>query len=244
MMRKWLLLFCLLSPLTWGSEQDARNLGELSSHSRLLCASAMVYFNPQEREPDPRALSATFYHLNTLSRLVVQLGNPEALQSPVQAMEKLFKTLDGLPRDQASRFPELVGQLLEQERRLEHAAQALSAGLKQDPAGDPGAPFNAQSQALASLLLDYQLRAYPLPNKLDFALPEAQAARLDADIEQRFDQLLADHPDHADVLGKARTNYRFVRAQLQQGGGRTHGGAEFYLSRAVVDLDELAVSLN
>lgn len=243
-MRKLLMLFCLLSPLAWGSEQDARHLGELSSHSRLLCASAMVYFNPEEREPDPRALTATYYHLNTLSALVVQLGSPESLQSPVRAMEKLFKTLDSLPRDQASRFPELVGQLLKQEQQLEHAVQAASASLKQDPAGDPGAPFNAQSQALASLLLDYQLRAYPLPNKPDFALPEAQAARLDADIEQRFDQLLAGHPQHADVLGKARTNYRFVRAQLQHGGGRTHGGAEFYLSRAVVDLDELAVSLN
>lgn len=244
MMRKLLMLFCLLSPLAWGSEQDARHLGELGSHSRLLCASAMVYFNPEEREPDPRALKATFYHLNTLNRLIVQLGSPASLQRPVQAMEKLFNTLDGLPRDQASRFPELVGRLLEQERSLEQAVQTLSANMKQDPATDPGAPFNAQSQALASVLLDYQLRAYPLPNKLDFALPEAQAAGLDADIEQRFDQLLAGHPEHAKVLGKARTNYRFVRAQLQQGGGRTHGGAEFYLSRAADDLDELAATLN
>ena len=109
MMRKLLMLFCLLSPLAWGSEQDARHLGELGSHSRLLCASAMVYFNPEEREPDPRALKATFYHLNTLNRLIVQLGSPASLQRPVQAMEKLFNTLDGLSRDQASELIRQAG---------------------------------------------------------------------------------------------------------------------------------------
>ncbi|MNF04864.1 hypothetical protein D3C80_2044740 [compost metagenome] len=45
------------------------------------------------------------------------------------------------------------------------------------------------------------------------------------------------------MLVKVRGNYRFVRAELQQRKGRAPGGAEFYLSRAVLDLDELALTL-
>ncbi|MNY63977.1 hypothetical protein D3C86_2010130 [compost metagenome] len=87
------------------------------------------------------------------------------------------------------------------------------------------------------------MHRYPLPDKADFALTPAQLQALDAAIEQRFDSLLAEHSAHAEVLVKVRGNYRFVRAELQQRKGRAPGGAEFYLSRAVLDLDELALTL-
>lgn len=92
-------------------------------------------------------------------------------------------------------------------------------------------------------MLDYQLRRYPLPDKADFTLTPTQWQELDTAIEQRFDSLLAKHSAHTEVLAKIRNNYQFVRTELQQKKGRTHGGAEFYLSRAVLDLDELAMTL-
>jgi hypothetical protein len=158
------LLVCLLymmSPLAWG---DGR--------SRPLCASAMVYFNPQERSPDPRSLTAVFHHLNILETHVLQLGQPDLLTQPVRAMKGLFAELDRLPRAQRERYPERVRQLLVAHRQLQQA--------------------------------------------------------LDAAIEQRFDGLLAGHS---------------VRAELQQDKGRTQGGAEFYLSRAMLDPDELAMTV-
>ncbi|UTN35949.1 hypothetical protein [Pseudomonas sp. UBA7530] len=45
------------------------------------------------------------------------------------------------------------------------------------------------------------------------------------------------------MLTKVRGSYRFVRGELQQENSRAQGGAEFYLSRAVLDLDELAMTL-
>jgi len=107
----------------------------------------------------------------------------------------------------------------------------------------PAADFGALSQALASRLLDYQLHAYPLPDKQNFLLGSQPVLALDGDIERRFELLLAGYPEHAAALGKARSSYRFVRAELYQGNSRRHGGAGFYLGRAITDLDELAVAV-
>ena len=68
----------------------------------------------------------------------------------------------------------------------------------------------------------------------------------DQAIVRRFETLLARHVDHAELLTKIRASYLFVRPLLQQAAnGRVadSGGAEFYLSRASVDLDELAAAL-
>jgi len=117
-----LCLLYLMSPLAWGDAHSAQQLSKAGSRRRLLCASAMVYFDLQERSPDPRSLTAVFHHLNALVAHVV-------------------------------------------------------------------------------------------------------------------------HSTHAEVLAKIRTSYRFVRAELQQDRGRAQGGAEFYLSRAVLDLDERAMTV-
>ncbi|MNG10067.1 hypothetical protein D3C84_935170 [compost metagenome] len=65
---------------------------------------------------------------------------------------------------------------------------------------------------------------------------------LDRDIDQRFETLRAERAEQAEALARIRGNYQFVRAQLLQDKGRAHGGVEFYLSRAVADLDELAIT--
>ena len=95
-----LFLLYLMSPLTWADGRSAQQLSEVGSRSRsrMLCASAMVYFNPQERSPDPRSLTAVFHHLNSLETHVLQLGQPELLAQPMRA--------------QRERYPELVRQLL------------------------------------------------------------------------------------------------------------------------------------
>lgn len=235
-----LCLLYLMSPTAWGDGRSAQQLSEVGNRSRLLCASVMVYFNPHERTPDPRSLSAAFHHLNILETHVLQLGQSDPLAQPLRAMKRLFTELDRLPRVKRERYPQLVRQLLVQHRHLqqsadEHYARASAATSVQ--------PLNDQSQALSRLLLDYQMRRYPLPEKTDFALALAQLQALDGAIEQGFASLLATYAAHAELLAKVRSSYRFVHAELQQGNGRAQGGAEFYLSRAVLDLDELAMTL-
>lgn len=240
---KWLLCWLsVLCPLAWGDARSAQQLSEISSRSQLLCASAMVYFDPGERAPDPRSLTAVFYHLNTLDTYVLQLGQPPALLQPLRAMQRLFAELDRLPRNQRERYPALISQLLSAQHLLQQAASQAYAqqGL---PDSAPQQLFGAQSQAMASLLLDYQRRNYPLPESPQSALKPAQLQALDQQIEQGFERLLAQYGEHAQVLDKARSNYQFVRRQLQQEHGRAHGGLEFYLSRTVIDLDELAQTL-
>lgn len=239
-----LILFCLLcvalpqaqAQVSW---RDAQLLTEVASRSQLLCASAMLYFNPREREPDTRGLAAVFYHLQSLDTFIVQLGRPTELVQPLRVMQRVFAELDGLPRSQRQRYPQLVQELLVQQRQLRQAAAALQAPLS---AAEVAAqlPINAQSNALASLLLDYQLRHYPLPEQIQVALSGEALLALERRIEQGFAALLASYPEHQDALRKIERSYQFVRAELRQSTSQTHGGAEFYLGRAVTDLDELA----
>ncbi|WP_375738727.1 hypothetical protein [Pseudomonas boanensis] len=237
-----LCLLYLLSPMTWGDGRSDQQLSELSSRSQLLCASAMLYFNPEERAPDPRSLTVVFHHLSTLETYVLQLGQPESLVQPLHAMKRIFAQLDSLPSSQRERYPELLRQMLVQQRQLQQAAVDILSGVRQSSSeAAQGQPFNAQSQALASLLMDYQLRFYPMPGKHELTMKREQVLDLDRAIEQRFEMLLVRHFEQAELLAKIRGNYQFVRAQLLQDKGRAQGGVEFYLSRAVADLDELAV---
>ncbi len=238
-----LFLLCLICPLAWGDGRSAGQLSEILSRSQLMCASAMVYFNPTERTPDPRGLNATHQHLNTMETYMVQLGQPEPLVQPLRAMKDVFDTLDRLPRAKREHYPELIQQLLGHQRQLQRAASAAYASAGPDPVA---ADLWAQSQALATLLLDYQVRLYPLPQKSGLTLTPAQAKELDQAIEQRFETLMARHVEHAEVLSKAKASYLFVRPQLQQTASRAgagSGGPEFYLNRTSIDLDELAIAV-
>lgn len=237
-----LCLLCLLSSLAWGDGRSARQLSELGSRSQLLCASALLYFNPQERDPDPRGLTAVFYHLQSLETAIVQLGQPAELVQPLRVMRRVFAELDGLPRSQRQRYPQLVQELLLQQRQLRKAAAELQAPLS--PAEVAARlPLNAQSNALASLLLDYQLRHYPLADKQQMPMADEALQALDQRIKQGFEALLASYPAHVEALRKIRGNYQFVRAELLHSTNQAHGGAEFYLGRAVLDLDELAMTI-
>ncbi|MCY1543658.1 hypothetical protein D9M68_794840 [compost metagenome] len=180
-----------------------------------------------------------FYHLQSLDTTIVQLGQPAELVQPLRVMRRVFGELEGLPRSQRQRYPQLVQELLSQQRQLRKAAADLQAPLS--PAEVAARlPLNAQSNALASLLLDYQLRHYPLPERTPPPMSAEALQALDQSIEQGFDTLLTSYPEHLDELRKIKSSYQFVRAELQQSTSQTHGGAEFYLGRAVTDLDELA----
>ncbi|MWV18316.1 hypothetical protein F3I16_19940 [Pseudomonas sp. L-22-4S-12] len=230
-----LSLLCLSSPAVLAEARSNQQLSELISRSRLLCASALLYFDPLQRNLDPRGLTAVYYHLNTLDSLVVQLGQPAALQAPLTALKGTFSRLDRLPPAERQRYPELLGQLLSQQRQLQEAAEAAAAGQGSHP-------LQLQSRDLARLLLDYQMRHYHWPQPRTDLLAVEQREQLDQAIGQRFSQLEQAQPEQADALKAIRRHYQFVRKQLHSPSQGAGGGAEFYLSRAVLDLDELAAS--
>lgn len=246
MMRKKLLLHALLllGAQAWADERSALQLSELDSRAQLLCASAMLYFDPKDRLPDPRLLTSVFHHLQTLQTDVQQLGQPVELAGPVHAMQQVFTELDGLPATRRQEYPILVRQLLAHRQALREAAGAAQAREEGAlPAESSALLFSAQSRALASFLFDYQLRHYPLTDREQWLLSAEQLQALDQGIEERFARLRQQHVEYAEALDKIRGSYQFVRVQLQQAGKRANGGAEFYLGRAVTDLDELALTV-
>ncbi|MNF40717.1 hypothetical protein D3C84_217260 [compost metagenome] len=159
-------------------------------------------------------------------------------------MQQVFGKLEGLPLARRQEYPLLVRQLLVHQRELlEAAASAYAREQRELPAEAPAPLLSEQSRALASFLLDYQLRHYPLVDKEQWLLSDAQVQSLDQGIEERFSRLRQLHAEHVEALDKIHGNYQFVRGQLQKASLRANGGAEFYLGRAVTDLDELALTV-
>lgn len=241
------VLFCglllLCSPL-WADERSALQLSELDSRSQLLGASAMLFFHPKDRTPDPRLLTSVFQHLQILKTDVQQLGQPPELARPVQAMQQVFSQLEELPPVRRQEYPLLVRQLLVHQQALREAAGAAYLREQRGLPGEAAALlFGEQSRALARFLFDYQLRHYPVTDKEQWLLSAEQLQTLDQGIEERFGRLRQQYPEHADALGKLHGSYQFVRAQVQKDDKRANGGAEFYLGRAVTDLDELALTV-
>ena len=241
------LLLCavlMLTPQAKADERSALQLSELDSRSQLLGASAMLYFHPKDRTPDPRLLTSVFHHLQTLKTDVQQLGQPPELARAVQAMQQVFSQLEDLPPVRRQEYPLLVRQLLVHQHALRKAASTAYAREQRAVSGEASALlFSEQSRALARYLFDYQLRHYPVTDKEQWLLTAEQLQALDQGIEERFGQMRQQYPEHADALGKLHASYQFVRAQVQKGDKRANGGAEFYLGRAVTDLDELAMAV-
>ncbi|MGQ7958574.1 hypothetical protein ACUTAF_12835 [Pseudomonas sp. SP16.1] len=241
-MRRFIRLVLLSVAAPALADGQPQSFNELNSRGQLLCASALLYFDPVERAPDPRSLTAVYHHLHSLQTHVLQLGQPPALAEPLEAMQRSFATLDALPRRQRQAYPALLAQLLVQQRTLQQAAADAHARAAVD--AEPSTQLlERQSLDLASLLLDYQIRHYPWPSGMPVAAPRVSHEALDQALVERFEQLRLLLPEHAEALAKIRSGYQFVRPLLNQPSGRGQGGAEFYLSRAVLDLDELAASL-
>jgi hypothetical protein len=247
-----LILWCLLclSPAQVPAQaqtdlNEVHLLNEVASRSQLLSASALLYFNPDVRTPDPRSLTAAYYHLNTLASHVQQLGKPRDLARPLQAIQRSFAELDRLPRKERQGYPALLETLLQQQWQLQQAAvsayAAVASGLDEQA---QVLLLHQQSLDLGSLLLDQQLRQYAWPNGVPVPLLGARVQLLDQAVAQRFTelQLQLAAEDQQALLLKVQRSYKFVRLMLIGDEAGSHGGAEFYLSRAVLDLDELALN--
>lgn len=222
--------------------QSIQYLHEVSNNAYLFTASMMVYFNPKDRTPDERSLTAAFGAINVMDTKVTQLGNPPEMRKPLDEMNSIFLTLEKTKRAQSAIFPEKIQRVLQLNKQLQDAvAKSYNAEMTANPS--PMGLLNEQSQTIAHLLMDYQLRRYPLEDKTAFALDPAQLPVIDQQIDENFVLLIKKYPANADYLEPAYKNYRFVRKQLLQSKGRPNGGAEFYITRTVIDLDDLALQL-
>lgn len=219
-------------------------LNEVRTNSDLYAASMMVYYNPKDRTPDERSLAAAFQALVLVEAKVNQLSNPPAMYSAYKEMLGILRLLEKTKRSQSAIFPENILRLLQLNKDMQAAVdEAYKAEMAATPS--PIAMLYTQSHDIASLLMDYQLRRYPLDEeqKAPFRIDPEQLPALDAEIESNFTKLLKEYPDNADYLAPADKNYRFVRKQLLQSKGRPNGGAEFYMTRTVIDLNDLGATL-
>lgn len=212
------LLLILLSSFARADAVYLQFMHEASTRAYLLCSSAMVYFNPQDRTPDPRSLTAYFDNLYVLNTKITQLGQPPELMAPLRSLEAVFKVLDTTPRSQAAKYPGKIREMLLLNKQMQ---ADLSNMYKAEIAATPSSleMLNEQSREISALLMDYQLRRYPLPDKAGLLIPEEQLTSMDTAIEGRFSLLMKKYPDRVAILDRVRKNYQFVRSQLLQAKG-------------------------
>ena len=239
----FLLGVLLMCAQARADQLNLQYLHDVRTNSYLLCASSMLYFNPAEKAQDPRALTGSFGNLTQLDTRVAQLGLPPQLTEIERLMKAEFKALDATPRSKIQDYPAHILSLLQLQRRLDAwGAEQYQQELHSAPL--PLATLHQQSLAMAQLLLDYQVRQYPLPAGAPSVFTQAQRDQLDQAIAERFELLLKQHPLQATELNRVRSSYRFVRPQLLGGEEfRAKGGADFYIARNIADLDEMAMQL-
>jgi|GEM_PF-3461923 hypothetical protein len=221
-----------------------QHLNEIRTNSNLFAASAMVYFNPKDRTPDERSLTAAFGALVVMDTKITQVDNPPAMRDAYEEMNTIFKKLEKTKRRDSAIFPENILRILQLNKQVQ---TAVNEQYKAEEAVTPSPVtlLNDQGEDISSLLMDYQLRRYPLDDaeKAPFRMDIEQMPALDKKIDQNFKVLLEKRPQNADYLEPAYKNYRFVRKQLLQSKGRPNGGAEFYMTRTVIDLNDLGAEL-
>lgn len=235
-----LLLLGWLYALEAGADPQVRqHLHELRTRSALLCASALLHFNPQQQAQDARALASSYDSLNLLATRVVQLGQPEPLAAQLSDMQRLFKVLERLPRADAGQYPALLTQLLQRQQAMAYWAGERLA--HEAAAARPATELlQQQSLAMARLLLDYQARGYPFASPYQ-GLTASEREALDLDLDSGFREL--GEAGLTETLDSVRKGYRFIRSQLLASRPRpSSGGVEFYLARGVIDMDELAAA--
>jgi hypothetical protein len=243
-MRLGLLLGALLiSTQLKAGLLDLQYLHDVRTNSYLLCASSMLYFNPAEKTQDPRALTGSFGNLTQLDTRVVQLGQPAPLAEIEQLISAEFKALDTTARGDSGAYPARILTLLQLQSRLDVWSRERYQQAQQD-APILVTTLHQQSLEMAQLLLDYQVRQYPLPAGAPIALTAVQREQLDKGITERFELLLSQYPSQSSELNRVRSSYRFVRAQLLGDEKfRAKGGADFYIARNISDLDEMAMQV-
>ena len=223
---------------------EIQHLNEIRTNSDLYAASMMVYFNPKDRTPDERSLAAAFQAIVIMDTKINQVDNPLAMRDPYEEMNQILKKLERTKRSESDTFPSIILRVLQLNKDMQAAVdEAYRAELTATQT--PLNLLNNQSYDIARLLMDYQLRRYPLDDeqKAPFRIDPAQLPALDKKIDDTFVVLLEKRPENADYLDPAYRNYRFVRKQLLQSKGRPNGGAEFYMTRTVIDLNDLGATL-
>ncbi len=238
-----LLFWMLCSASSRADEQTLQFLHEIRTRSYLLCSSAMLYFSPEIKSPDPRALASNYDSLMLLATRTVQLGQPPFMVETQRNMQGLMTTLERISRTDAGQYPEKVMHLLKLQRQADTWADEQYRQLG-GSTSEATRELHQQSLDMARMLLNYQARSYPLPAGGFVGMGDAELEAQDRVINERFDRLIEQRGEFAKTFEGIRKNYRFVRAQLLGNNAhRSSGGIEFYLTRSIIDMDELAIQL-
>ncbi len=237
-----LLLACgLLFAASAGAADTAQQYQQMRSQANRYAAMSLLSFDTDPRpggspeQDELQALHEAGAHLREqASRLGLEDPALPGMQGSVEALQRL-------PVQQAVDYAPLLIAMLDQREQLDaHLDRIYQAQDVAPLARD----MNRQSQRIGALRLSALARNARVLGRHTLSQSEERFARLDHEVEQGFDSLLASLPEaQRPPLLRQRKIYRFVRRHLLSPDTlRNSVGAQRYLDELIDWFDEQAAA--
>ncbi|HHK4245091.1 TPA: hypothetical protein ACQTXT_003900 [Pseudomonas aeruginosa] len=216
---------------------------QVRSSSLLISTHALIYYGADDRLSDPRSISAYQKSFDHLQQTVKALGYPASLQRPVAEMSALLPQLEAGSSDHTISYSDLLIGLLDADAEIKKAV----ANAYADSDGELSQTrlmLRELSEHVGDLLVSNQARITRVAGEYSVAYEVDDAVITDKRINELFEALKAQLPEHAELLAKQHRAFRFARGHLIGNDYKAvSGSAAFYLGSVITKLDGLAVEI-
>ncbi|NQD95255.1 hypothetical protein HP532_21615 [Pseudomonas sp. CrR25] len=214
---------------------------KVRSSSLLIATHALIYYGAESRLRDPRSLDAYQKIHQDLLQSVAVLGYPQSLQSSIAAMSARLRQLEKAGgMDHSLSYPDLLIGLMDADAEIKKvvASAYADSSLKLSPAR---AMLRELSEHIGDLLISNQARITRVVGEYSVAYEAQDAEAKDQRINELFEALKGQLPEHAEVLADQHRVFRFTRGHLLGNNYKAvSGSTAFYLGPVIAKLDELA----
>lgn len=226
--------------------QETQRVQEMRSLAYLAIANLMVVYNLDATPFEAENIDSYQQSFKQLQQLATT-QNYSLVVAELEKIEGLSAQLEALPRDpEHIRNVYMPYQLLL--NPIFEAQQRIDQDLEQRYQTLAGTNGNDWQQGLNALSLDHSriMQQYAMLTFTGLAYLNTQDPTLsliDSRIQEQFERLKNQHPEHKSELEKLSINYNFIRKKMVgQPKPWIPARALFYLSRNAIALDTAATS--
>ncbi|MDH4580718.1 hypothetical protein E8F20_02380 [Pseudomonas sp. BN415] len=235
------VLLILIVPAIACAQANTQALYQkVRSSSLLIATHALIYYGAENRMSDPRSLDAYQKNYQALQQLVEALGYPQSLQGPVAEMSALLPQLEAGATDHSVSYPDLLIGLMDADAEMKKAVASAYADSSPE-LSQARLMLRELSERIGDLLIANQARITRVVGEYSVAYEAQDAEAKDQRINELFEALKVQLPEHAEVLADQHRVFRFARGHLLGNNYKAvSGSAAFYLGSVIAKLDELA----
>lgn len=224
--------------------QEMQRIQEMRSLAYLATSNLMVLYNLDATPFEPENAKKYRQSVERLQQIAAQ-NNYSLVSAELKKIEALASQLEALPRDinyvrtVYLPYQHLLNPLFDAQQRIEQDLGQRYTALANGNSDDWRQGLHALSLDHSRIMQQYSMLTFTALAYLNAQDPTL--ALIDARIQQQFETLKTQSPEHRAELEKLNINYNFIRKKLVgQPRPWIPGRTLFYLSRNAKALDEAA----